>query len=179
MINLPDFSKCVEFIRLKEKMGVTHIPVLPIVKFTRNVTEEIEIEEPNTKAIQIEEKLIKGSIEVRLQDIVADEKGLLNVLGTKVVAYIRDQPRGIDYFNKYSKYRYHLCNCSTLNYMRKIGRERRYLCTEKKDELFEVHDISNDRPNYRPLKITIKMNLCQNCIRELKINNLWFAPFYT
>ena len=113
MINLPYFSKCIEFQIIKERMGVSVIPFLPIVKFTRTVEKKNVIEEPNTKALEIEKKLQTGTIEVGLKELSVDENGLLNLEGTKVVAYIRDQPRGIDYTNRYSKYRYHLCNCST------------------------------------------------------------------
>lgn len=56
MIELPDFSQCVEFQRLKEKMGVRKIPLLPVVKFTREVKIINEIIEPNTKAIELEKK---------------------------------------------------------------------------------------------------------------------------
>ena len=49
MIQLTDFSKCIEFIRLKEKMGVTTIPVLPRVKFTREVIHRREIDGNKTK----------------------------------------------------------------------------------------------------------------------------------
>jgi YbbR domain-containing protein len=86
MINLPDFSKCIEFQRLKEKMGVSVVPVLPMVKFTRKVQKKIPVEEPNTKALELEEKLKTGTVTVGLGEISVDEKGLLNIKGTKVVA---------------------------------------------------------------------------------------------
>ena len=173
MINLPDFSKCIEFQILKEKMGVSFIPILPIVKFTRTVEKKIEVEEPNTKALELEKKLKTGSVAVGLGEILVDENGLLNIEGTKVVAYIRDQPRGIDYSNKYSKYKYHLCNCSTLQHMRKIGREKRYLTSKRKDGLFEVYDTSD----YHSRKLILKLDLCKNCIDELNGRGLGLSPF--
>ena len=173
MINLPDFSKCIEFRILKENMGVSTIPSLPIVRFTRNVSKKIVIEEPNTKGLELDKKLKSDGITVSLEDIHYDENGLLNLEGIKVVAYIRDQPRGIDYYNKYSTYRYHLCNCRTLQHMRRIGRENRYLTTKRKDGLFEVHDTSD----YLSRKIELKLDLCKNCIDELKGRGLWIEPF--
>ena len=173
MINLPDFSKCIEFQILKEKMGVSFIPILPIVKFTRTVEKKFEIEEPNTKALELEKKLKTGTITVGLGEISVDENGLLNIEGTKVVAYIRDQPRGIDIYNKYSTYKYHLCNCKTLRHMRKVGREGRYLTTKRKDGMFEVYDTSD----YRSRKLTVKLDLCKNCIDELRERRLEISPF--
>ena len=45
MIKLPDFSKCIEFQTLKEKMGVSIVPILPMVKFTKQVHKKITVEE--------------------------------------------------------------------------------------------------------------------------------------
>lgn len=172
-MDLPDFSKCVEFQRLKEKMGVITIPEVPPVNFTKEVILKVEKEVPNTKAIELDKRLKSGSVGVRLQNISVDKNGLLNIDGQKVIAYIRDQPRGIDTYHKYSKYRYHLCNCTTLVRMREIGREKRYLSTKRKDGNFEVYDIGS----YRPRKLTLKLDLCQNCIRELQERGLWFNSF--
>lgn len=174
MIELPDFSKCIEFQRLKEQMGVTVIPTVPMVEFTKTVTKRREVIEPNTKALELDEKLKRGFVAVELKNITVDNKGLLNVEGQKVVAYIRDQPRGIDYYNETSRsYRYHLCDCSTLRKMRMIGRERRYFTTKQTDELFEVHDTSD----FRSRKLTLHLPLCKNCIDELKRLGMWFSPF--
>lgn len=171
MMQLTDFSKCIEFIRLKEKMGVTTIPVLPRVKFTREVIHRREIEEPNQEAIQIEEKLKKGTITVNVQEIIPDSEGLLTHKGRKVVAYIRDQRRGIDSFG--SQYRYHLYDCSTLQQMRAEGRLTRYFITKRNDGLFLVHDLSG----YGVQKRELELELCQNCIRELSYRQLYFSPF--
>jgi 5-methylcytosine-specific restriction endonuclease McrA len=165
---------CVEFQRLKEKMGVTVIPTLPIVKFVKTVTKRKKVIVPNTKALELEKKLQTGFVPIELKDIDVDENGLLNIEGQKVVAYIRDQPRGIDYINKTSRtYRYHLCDCRTLIHMRQIGREKRYFTTKKADELFEVHDTSD----YRSRKFTLKLELCKNCVDELKGRGMWFTSF--
>ena len=173
MIDLPDFSKCVEFIRLKEKMGVTVIPVLPIVKFTKEIKVVREIEKPNTKVVELENKLSFSSVSVDLIEISVDNRGLLDFNGFKVVAYIRDQLRGVDIANKVSSYRYHLCDCRTLKKMREIGRQGRYLTTKRKDGLFEVYDTSYNQS----VKVIVKMELCKNCIEELKERNLWIDPF--
>ena len=173
MIKLPNFSKCVDFKRLKDKMGVTIIPVLPPVKFVREVVKRHVKEVPNNEAIQAEKELTKGSVSVSLADIGTDKQGLLSYKGRKVVAYIRDQRMGIHYSRKYGEYRYHLCDCNTLRSMRAEGREWRYLVTKRQDGRFEVNDISGAVP--RNLELTL--DLCQHCIRDLKWKNLYFTPF--
>jgi len=170
MITLPDFYKCVQLQRLKEKMGVQVIPVLPAVKFEREVTVRGVVEEPNP-AIQIETKLEKGSIDVTYSDIIPDPKGLLTYKGRKVAAYIRDQRRGITPFR--TQYRYHLYDCKALRQMRAAGRETRYFVTKRKDGYFDVHDLSG----YRLRKRTMKLELCYFCVQELRFRRLYFDPF--
>lgn len=121
----------------------------------------------------MKKKLQTESVTVNLKEIKVDEKGLLNIEGTKVVAYIIDQPRGIDLYHKTSRYRYHLCDCKALRQMREAGRERRYLTTKRKDGLFEVYDISD----FRSKKLTLKLELCYYCEKELKYRRLWFSPY--
>jgi len=173
MIKLPDFSKCVEFKRLKQAMGITFIPILPPVKFVRNVTESREIIEPDKNDIKLEKKIKYKSITVNLDEVKADGKGLLEYKGRKVVAYIRDQKRGIDHYNKTSNYKYHLCDCSTMKSMRRAGRSRRYLATKRCDGYFEAYDLSG----YGSQKLTVKMELCYNCKMELSVRRLHFTPF--
>ena len=91
MIKLPDFSKSVEFRRLKEKMGVTFIPDLPPVKFVRKITETKEHIEPDKKDIELERKIKTKSITVNLDEVEVDDRGRLEYKGRKIVAYIRDQ----------------------------------------------------------------------------------------
>lgn len=174
MIELPDFSKCVEFQRLKEKMGVSVIPPLPPVTFTRMIMKRKEITEQNTEALKLEKRLEKGNVDMKLGDISVDDKGLLHIGGTKVVAYIRDQRKEIDSTKKYSEYRYHLCNCEALRQMRKNGRERRYLTTKRKDGRFKVYDTSGSTSVELD---DVTLDLCKLCIRELQKQGLWFTPF--
>lgn len=172
-MKLPDFKRCVEFRRLLEQMGITSIPILPPVEFTLEITKQIEIEVPNTEAIELEEQLTTGAISVDAADVDTDYLNRLTYKGRKVVAYIRDQRTGIDHYRKYSYYRYHLCDCSTLRSMRAEGREKRYLVTKRDDGLFEVHDTSY----YRTRKMVLRLDLCYNCKKELDRYGMHFSPF--
>ncbi len=173
MIKLFDFSKCIEFIRLREKMGVNVIPVLPPVEFKRKVITKKEIVEKDLPDQKLEKVLTGESVPASMEEISTSKEGLLTYKGRKVVAYIRDQRSGIDYYHKTSTYRYHLCDCSTLRSMRASGREKRYLVTKRKDGSFEVHDLSWGRAK----KLIVKMELCYNCIQELRWRGLYFMPF--
>jgi len=172
-MRLPDFSKCVEFIRLREKMGVKVIPVLPMVEFKREVVTEKEILEPDLKDRKLERILVNEAVPASADEISVSKEGLLEYEGRKVVAYIRDQHKKIDHYNRTSDYRYHLANCSTLRSMRAAGREKRYLVTKRKDGLFEVNDLTWSTPK----KYIVKMRLCYNCIQELRWRRLYFTPF--
>jgi len=172
-MRLPDFAKCVEFQRLKEKMGVYIIPVLPPVEFTREVKVQKKVEDPNRAVIELEHKLRTENIPVTFTDITPDGEGLLTYKGRKVAAYIRDQKRGITPVG--TTYRYHLCDCSTLRHMRAEGRERRYFVTKRDDGKFYVHDLSGS--GYRVRKRVLPLSLCLNCVRELSMMGLHFTPF--
>ncbi len=173
MIRLPDFSKCVEFRMLKEKMGVIFIPIMPPVKFVNQIKETKVIIERDKKDIQLEKKIKTSFVSINLDEVEVDDSGLLEYKGRKIVAYIRDQKRGIDHYKKTSSYKYHLCDCSTMKSMRRAGRERRYLATKRSDELFEVYDISG----YGSQKMMVKLDLCYNCKMELSAKSLHFSPF--
>lgn len=173
MIKLPDFSKCVEFKVLRQKMGVIVIPELPMVEFQREVIEKKVTTVPNPR-YKIEQSLRFGNIDVSLSEIDSDQNGLLELNGRKVVAYIRDQRQGVDTYSKYSEYKYHLCDCKTLKHMRSIGRERRYLSTKRTDGYFEVNDLSG----YAARRVDVRLDLCWNCKQELKLLGIYSEPFY-
>jgi phenylacetate-coenzyme A ligase PaaK-like adenylate-forming protein len=122
-----DFKKCVEIHQLMVAMGVTEIPTLPVVRFETEIVKKIIHEHVDLGDIKIGEKLIDSAIPVNKSEIAGRPNDLLEYKGRKVCAYIRDQKATVNFYNKTSDYRYHLCNCGTLQSMRNIGREHRYL----------------------------------------------------
>lgn len=171
-IILPDFSKCIEFQDIRLKMGITIIPIVPFVKFQRSVLRKRNINIPNPIK-QIEKELQFGQKDVSAKEVLTDDKGLLEYKGRKVIAYIRDQRINIDAWRKKSGYKYHLYNCSTLQYMKDIGRETRYFITKRNDGKFIVNDLSTGRPIRRELEL----QLCKNCIREMEYKHIYVRPF--
>jgi len=172
-MKLPDYSRCVEINQLLIAMGVTKIPTLPIVKFEKEVIKKNVKEYPDLKDIEIGEKLIDSVIEVSKSEITGRAGDLLEYKGRKVCAYIRDQRFSVNIDLHTSGYKYHLCNCSTLQSMKVHGREHRYLATQRKDGSFEVNDT-----RYRqPRRGIVKLEFCYNCMTVLMQKNIFFTPF--
>lgn len=172
-MKLPDYSTCVEIQQLLTAMGITDIPELPVIRFEREIVHTVTHEYPAPRADEITLTLAGSAIPVTKAEIAKTADGLLEYKGRKVVAYIRDQKASVDFAAGTSGYRYHLCNCSTLQGMKEIGREHRYLATRRQDGRFTVHDLTTD-----PIRTGIvRMNLCSNCISLLKAKNLYTHPF--
>jgi len=171
-IILPDFSKCLDFQDVRHKMGIKIIPVVPFVKFQRSIERKRVISISNPVK-EIESELLRGHKDISGSELSANNKGLLEYRGRKVVAYIRDQKINIDSWRNKSGYKYHLYNCSTLKYMRDIGRETRYFITKRKDGSFIVNDLSG----YTKKERVLKLELCKNCIREMSDSRVYFEPF--
>lgn len=168
-----DYSKCVEINQLMVAMGVASIPSLPVVKFEKEIVERFEREYPDQEDSKISERLINSAIPVNKSEITPRLGELLEYKGRKIVAYIRDQKAAVNFYQNRSDYKYHLCNCSTLQKMRDIGREHRYLATQRNDGLFEVHDLTVDPVQ----KGIVRMGLCKNCIEILRRKGIYSSPF--
>ena len=136
-MKLPDFAQAIEFIRLRQQMGAISIPTLRKVKFVRVTREKRVVEEIDEKDKQLLEELGSG-IEVSSSDLQV-QKGFLTYGGRKIVAYIRDQRTRINEYDRTSDYRFHLWDCATMQSMRRAGRERRYVATQRSDGWFEVN----------------------------------------
>jgi hypothetical protein len=168
-----DYTKCVEIIQLLVAMGISEIPTLPIVRFERDIVRKIEHEHKDFEDIKISQQLIDSAISINKSELSGHPGELLEYKGRKVCVYIRDQRANVNFYNKTSEYRYHLCNCGTLQSMKNIGREHRYLTTQRYDGLFEAHDLTG-----HPVKKgLVRMELCQFCIQIMRQKNIYFYPF--
>lgn len=174
-MNLPDYLQCVEIRQLHAAMGILEIPLLPVLQpFERKIVENIVHEELDLKEVEFDRRLETSSIRVKKSELQGKPDELLTLNGRKVCAYIRDQGSSFNSDLGMTTYRYHLCNCKTMQSMRDMGREGRYLATKRDDGFFEVYD----KAKITPQKPTIlEMELCQNCIKVLKSRGLYFYPF--
>lgn len=172
-MKFPDYSHSVEIQQLLTAMGVSKIPAVPAVRFEKIVIKKVERVHLDLEDIEISERLIDSAIPVDKTEIVSRSGALLEYKGRKVCAYIRDQKVTVNFYNRTSRYKYHLTNCETLQYMKSYGREHRYLVTQRSDGLFEAHDLTT-----QPIETgKVKMKLCYNCMTQLRIKGLYFSPF--
>jgi len=157
-MKLPDYLKCVEVKDLLIKMGIQAIPKLEPVTFVREVTKTriVEVENPQ---LSFGKRLELEAVPLAQASVVIGNDGIIEVNGIKACAYIKKQRQGIDHYNKTSTYRYHLCNCQTIERMIAGGRKDRYVSTTRSDGWFPVIDQSG----YRAREVKIKLELCMNC----------------
>ena len=172
-MKLPDFTQAMEFIRLRQRMGAISIPALRKVNFFRVTKKTRVVEKIDEKDKQLLEALGSG-IEVSSSDLQV-QKGFLTYGGRKIAAYIRDQRKRINEYDRTSDYRFHLLDCATMQSMRAAGRERRYMATQRSDGWFEVNYRTGSR-QWR--NTTARLELCQHCRRELDWRNLYEEPFF-
>ena len=154
-------------------MGALVIPELPVVRFERTTYSSRVWEEVDQKDAELIGVLRNSSKPVSRGELEIDANGLLTLEGRKVVAYIRDQRQGVNAYAQTSSYRFHVCDCNTMQRMRYVGRERRYLATQRRDEWFEVHDLSG----YRPRKVLVRLQLCKHCLEELRARGVCRSSF--
>lgn len=168
-----NFDRCLQFRELHQKMGVVEYPKMPEIKFERMVEEKVEHIEILPEEIETEKELRSGEIDLEFDEI-SIENDFLCHSGRKVAAYIRDQPHcsfvkyGVDPDQGISGYKYHLCNCKTLQNMTAEGRERRYFVTKRNDGLFGVNCML--KPERK--RVEVSMELCGYCRNMLSRMNI-------
>ena len=166
-IRLLDFSRCVQLKDLHSKLGIIKPAVFPEIKFEKEIVKTVTTKAIDPDELQIDKKLKESFIDLDFEDIQINDD-FLGFEGRKVAAYIRDQNIG-----KFGAYRYHLCNCSTLQEMDSKGRLKRYFITKNDSGEFLVNDISQNPPK----EIHLKLSLCQNCIKVLYRKKMYFRNF--
>ncbi len=171
-MKLPNYLKCLEVKDLLIKMGVQNIPELSHVTFVRKVTKTTTIEIENPK-LTFNKKIYLESVPVSQTNVSIGKDGTIEVNGIKACAYIKKQRQGIDMYNKTSTYRYHLCNCKTIEQMINGGRKDRYVSTTRDDGLFEVIDQIGGSAR----KLELRLELCHNCKKILEHKRMLPNPY--
>lgn len=171
MIKLPDFSACVEIKHLLQKMGVIKIPELPDVEFVKTRVKIVETIVPNTEQLQFAEKIKLKAVSLAHETFTVVKDETLEVNGVKCCIYIKNQSQGVNPYNKTSTYKFHLCNCKTIQDMVLKGRKDRYVATSRADGIFPV----NAQNYYK--EILVSLELCKNCRDILIHNGMYKEPF--
>ena len=127
MIKLPDFTRCVEIQKLLVSMGIRELSVQPLPQgtFVQKVAKKISVTVPNTRQLQFRENLKQHSLVFSPDELKITPDGLLELNGTNCCIYIKNQRQGYDLYNKTSVYKFHLCECNTIDGMIQNGRKGR------------------------------------------------------
>jgi len=171
-MKLPDYLKCVEIKELLLQMGVEKIPELKPIKFVREIVKTRTVEVANPQ-LSFGKKLELGAIPLSQAKVTIGKDGTIEVNGLKACAYIKEQRKGVNLYSKTSEYRYHLCNCHTIEQMIAGGRLSRYVSTTRSDGLFPVIDQSG----YRVREADLKLELCMNCRLILESKGMLPKPY--
>lgn len=174
-MKLPDYTKCVEVNLLLQQMGIKKIPHLPPIKFERTVIKTTERVIPNTQQLNFAHNLKFNSIDVSSSDITITQNDLIEINGIKCCIYIKNQRNGVDITTKTSEYRFHLCNCHTVQEMIRSGRGSRYVATSRDDGLFTVTPQGWQYGKAREYELYL--DLCNNCKNILISRGMYFSNF--
>lgn len=149
-MKLPDFTQFEPLNELREKMGAE--------------LRDYGLPNPHRLTTQEIKELGKSGIEIPLDKVRVLDDGTLAYKNRRVILYIRDinsyQNRPIEEDNLP---RFHISNCSTLEYMRSQQRDSRYVVSTREDGKFAIYIIRNNKP--KPLSENLKV--CRNCLDKL------------
>lgn len=173
MINLPDFSTCIDVKYLLQKMGIIEIGELPKVDFVRTRIETKETIVSNTKQLQFAEKIKIKAVPLEQEFFSVANNETLEINGVKCCIYIKNQSQGVNTYSKTSTYKFHLCNCKTIQDMTLKGRKDRYVATSRDDGMFPV----NAQSYYGAREVLIHLELCKHCQDILTRNGMYSSPF--
>lgn len=174
MIKLPDFSSCVEIKQLLHNMGISKIVMLPNIEFVRQkiVTQIVTVK--NTEQLNFAKKIQLEAIPLEFEELSIAGDETLEIKGIKCSIYIKNQDEQYLQDKNSSTYKYHLCNCNTIQSMILQGRKDRYVATSRHDGLFDVNIQSKMvKTKSKP----IKLELCEHCKKKLQDKGMYFEPF--
>lgn len=108
---------------------------------------------------------LEGLVLASMTDVQIVDK-LFLYKGFHVLIYIRDQY--VREHGKLFEYKYHVCDCKTIEEMNRSGRFKKYVLSTRRDGMFVVnkYDIKTDE-RIGETKVE-KLNVCKNCLLELQ-----------
>lgn len=172
-MDLPDYSKCVEFYRLHQEMGIRVIPNVPVIDVEDVEALELVRELPDPEDAAVGTRLQRESVPVAKSDVVLLPNEPLRFRGRVVCAYVRDQHDSVVFDGQWRRYVYHLFFCQALQRMKTNANQRSLLATQRSDGLFEVHDLSSGHPR----KAHASLGLCPDCREILQELGIQAAGF--
>jgi hypothetical protein len=112
------------------------------------------------------EQLATDGKDVSIDDVVVLEDSTLSYKDSRVLVYIRDVADHRD------DPRFHVADCTTLQWMRQINRSGRYVVATRADGHFLVNRIDKHNKIYSR---EIPLKICQNCLNILAFDDFSFS----
>jgi hypothetical protein len=150
-MKLPNFLQDANWNRLREAMGAELVHLNP---------QEWE----RLNEADLLDRLIQG-IEIDLSEIQVDKDGVFSYRGNKVLVYIRDQRVRP---GRRTVYKFHLCNCSTIEDFRLRNQLERYVISRRDDGIFIVNEFDIISRKYIAKGVSKKLSVCKNCLSQLR-----------
>jgi len=102
---------------------------------------------------------------VDVEEITFCIDGTFEYKDQKVLVYIRDQRMNPRYGQ--GEYKFHICNCSTIDTYVKNKRFDRYVVSTRTDGKFLVNVVNTWNKEYIEQNVIKELNVCKNCLMRL------------
>jgi hypothetical protein len=172
-MNLPDYSRCVEFFRLHQEMGIRFIPHVPAIDVADGEVLEMIRELPDPEDAAFGSRLLRESVPVMRDEVTLLPNEPLNHRGRVVCVYLRDQHDSVAFEGQWRRYYYHLFFCQVLQRMKSAATDLSLLATQRSDGVFEVHDLSGGHPR----RVQASLGLCPDCRGILQERGVYSSGF--
>lgn len=146
---LADFASSVALNELRRKMSA------PLIKYEVSRPQDskrisrAELERLNTTGIVLE----------TLDEVEIDSDGTFSYRGERIVLYIFSMRQ---YRSDQPPQKFHVCNCETWDWMKSIGRQDRYVASNRVDGMFEVELVHDGRYTRQ----FVSLDVCKNCLHK-------------
>ena len=154
--------KLINFHNIKSLNQLRNNMEADLIEWSSNFWEGLDTEDLKKRLESYE------GIEVGLSEIEINTDGTFEYKGQKVLIYIRDQ-----YFfpnDPTREYKFHICNCETIDSYFRSQRIDRYVVSTRKTGEFLVnvnHRYTGELLEEKAIK---KMNVCKNCLKAMRYN---------
>lgn len=152
-MKLPDFTNDSGWNGLRSSMRA------PFVRFNTNDWRVVNSDD-------LLGRLSSTGIEVTFDEISINDDGTFSFKGERVLVHIQDQRVNPRYANN-GGYRFHLCNCGTIEDFRKRNQLERYVVSRRTDGLFIVNEYNPVTRQYISKGQKKRLTVCKNCLLQL------------
>lgn len=152
-MRLPDYKGAYYLNKLRDFMGADLIDLSTVTWQSINTNELLE------RLNSLE------GILVNVEEIIFCKDGTFEYENQKVLVYIRDQRMDPRYGQ--GEYKFHICNCSTIETYISNKRFDRYVVSTRTDGKFLVNVVNSVSNEYVEKGVIRELKVCKNCLMRL------------